>query len=72
MPSADDMALARSQGNSSSAFLIVFVVAAVPSDGAAAFDSPRDQITRMHGIRFPLKPARLQDRIRFTILASVP
>ena len=38
VPPADDTALARSQGNSSSALLIVFVVAAVPGDGAAAFD----------------------------------
>ena len=62
VPPPDDTALARFQGNSSSAFLIVFVVAAEPSDGAAAFrllqSRPREQITRMLGIRFPRVTSR--------------
>ena len=76
MPPADDVALARSQGNSSTAFLVVFVVAAVPGDGAAAFDfsNPAHGIKSRAclGFAFHAKPAGLQDRISFTILASVP
>ena len=76
MPPADDTALARSQSNSSSAFLIVFVVAAVPSDGAAASDcsNPAHAIKSRacSGFAFYVKPAGLQDKTRFTILASVP
>ena len=76
MPPADDTALARSQGDSSSAFLIVSVVAAVPNDGAAAFDcSNPAHATKSRaclGFAFHVKPARLQDRTRFTILPSVP
>ena len=70
MPPADDTALARSQGNSSSAFLIVFVV--VPGDGAAAFDcsDPAHTVKSLAclGFAFHVKPAGLQERIRFTIL----
>ena len=76
VPPADDTALARSQVNSSSAFLIVFVVAAVPGDGAAAFDfsNPAHAITSRAclGFAFHVKPAGLQDRTRFSILVSVP
>ena len=74
MPPADDAALARSQGNFSGAFLIVFVVAAVPGDGAPAFDcsNPAHAIKSRAclGFAFHLKPASLQVRIRFTILVS--
>ena len=71
VPPADNTALARSQGNSSSAFLIVFVVVAVPSDGAAAFDcsNPAHAIKSRAclGVAFHAKPAGLQDKTRFTI-----
>ena len=76
VPPADDTALARSQDNPSNAFLIVFVVAAVPDVGAAAFDCANPaHVTRSSacfGFAFYVKPAGLQDKIRFTILASVP
>ena len=76
MPPADDTAFARSQGNSSSALLIFFVVATVPSDSAAVFDcSNPANATKSRaclGLAFHVKPERLQDKIRFTILASVP
>ena len=38
VPAADDAALERSQSNPSNTFLIAFVVAGVPSVGAAASD----------------------------------
>ena len=76
MPPADDTALARSEDNSPSAFLVVFVVAAMPGVGAADFDcsNPAHVIrsSARFGFAFHVKPAGLQDKIRFTILASVP
>ena len=77
VPPADDTALARSQGKSSNAFLIVFVVAAVPNVGTAVFYSSKPahviRSSACFGFAFHVKPAAwLQDKIRFTILASVP
>ena len=69
-------ALARSQSNSSSAFLIVFVVAAVPSDGAAACDCSNTahaiKSRACLGFAFHVKPAGVQDRTRFTTWHQCP
>ena len=48
MPPADDTALARFHGDSSNAFLSVYVVAAVPGDGAAAFDCSNPALRSNH------------------------
>ena len=75
VPPADDTAKALSQDNSSEAFFIVFVVAAVPGVGAAAFDYAKPaNVTRSSAcflIFFPRETSLAQVKIRCTILASV-